>query len=93
MSCQKTIYRGSRQAVCAQRVTDRPHTREPRRKLSPRIAGRNKWARIEALQRCKQFVAEHRDAWRRWCSGARDVVFPAGTYLPARRFQVAVVDP
>ena len=81
-----------RRAVLAQRVTDRPGTREPRRRLSPRVACRNKWARIEALQRCKQFVVLYRDAWRRWCAGAANVVFPAGTYLMARRFDVAVAE-
>jgi putative transposase len=79
-------------AILRQRITDRPSTREPRRKLSPRVAGRNKWARIEALQRCKRFVAAYRDAWRRWCAGAADVMFPAGTYLMARRYAVAVIE-
>lgn len=78
-----------RRAILAQRITDRPRTREPRRGLSPRIACRNKWLRVEALQRCKQFVEDYRDAWRRWCAGDGDVVFPAGTYLLARRFDVA----
>lgn len=65
----------------------------PSRKLSPRVACRNKWACIEALQRCKQFVEDYRDTWCRWCAGARDVLFPAGTYLMARRFDVAVAEP
>jgi len=68
-----------RRAVLAQRITASPASREPRRRLSPRIAGRSKWAHIEALQRCKRFVACYRDAWRRWCAGAHDVVFPQGT--------------
>jgi len=79
-------------AVLAQRPTDRPRTREPRRTLSPLVACRNKWARIEALQRCKQFVADYRAALARWCAGVRAAVFPAGTYLMARRFAVAVAD-
>ncbi len=78
-----------RRAILAQRIADRPRTREPRRELSPRIACRNKWLRIEALQRCKEFVAVCREAWRRWCAGDHDVVFPDGTYLLARRFDVA----
>jgi REP element-mobilizing transposase RayT len=81
-----------RAAVLAQRVTDRPTTREPRRTLSPCVACRDRWARIEALQRCKQFIADYRDAWRRWCAGARDAVFPPGTYLMARRFDVAIAE-
>jgi hypothetical protein len=56
------------------------------------VASRNKWARLEALQRCKQFATDYREAWRRWCAGVRDIVFPAGTYLMARRFDVAVAE-
>ena len=81
-----------RAAVLAQRHTDRPRTREPRRNLSPRVACRNKWARIEALQRCKAFVVAYRDAWRRWCAGTRDAEFPHGTYLMARRFEVVTAE-
>ncbi len=81
-----------RKAVLAQRVTDSPHTREPRRRLSPRIACRNKWLRIQTLQRCKQFVSDYRDAWRRWCAGAHDVVFPPGTYRMVRCHGVLAAD-
>ena len=81
-----------RAGVLAQRRTTRPVSYRRKRGISPRIATRNKWARIEALQRCKSFVAEYREAWRRWSAGARDVVFPSGTYLMARRFDVAIAD-
>jgi putative transposase len=77
-------------AVCAQRITGRPAGDEPRRGLSPRIACRDKWRRIEALVRGKQFVPDYRDARRRWNAGARDVLFPHGTYLMVRRHGVAV---
>jgi putative transposase len=76
--------------VWAQRFTDTPRTVEARRVLSPRIACRNKWRRIESLQRCKQWLADYRDAWRKWIAGVRDVVFPAGTYQMVRRHGVAV---
>jgi len=79
-------------AVLAQRVTDSPTSREPRRRLSPRIACRNKWLRIQTLQRCKRFVSEYRDAWLRWCAGVRDVVFPPGTYRMVRCHGVLVAD-
>jgi REP element-mobilizing transposase RayT len=79
-----------RKAICAQRWTDRPHTEEPRRGIVPRIASRNKWRRIEALQRSKQFVVDHRVASRRWRSGQLDTIFPPGTYLMRVRFGVAV---
>jgi hypothetical protein len=82
-------FLGSR-CVLAQRWSDTPASREPRRELSPRIACRNKWRRIEVLQRCKQFLEQYRDAWKKWAVSARDVLFPAGTYQMLRRFGVPV---
>ena len=49
-----------RAEVLRQRPTDRPRSHEPRRQMSPRVAGLNKWARIEALQRNKAFLAAYR---------------------------------
>ena len=43
-------------AILAQDVYDSPASVEERRGLSPRVAARNKWARIEALRRVKEFV-------------------------------------
>lgn len=65
--------------VLTQRPTDSPHSHEPRRKVSPRIAAANKWARIEAQQRNKAFLAAYRVARDMWLSGV-EAVFPAGTY-------------
>ena len=70
--------------VLRQRPTDRPRSHEPRRQLSPRVAGVNKWARIEALQRNKTFLAAYRAARDLWQAGL-DAVFPTGTYW-LRRF-------
>jgi len=58
----------------------RPRNREARRGLQPRVAARDRWGRVEALGRLAGFLAEYRDAWRAWANGARDVLFPAGTY-------------
>lgn len=66
--------------VRRQNPTDAPHTIEPRRGISPRIAAKDKWRRIEALQRVKEFVKSYRAAWLQWKAGFRDVEFPAGTY-------------
>ena len=66
--------------ILRQRAWDKPKTREPRRRLSPRIAARNKWLRIEALRRVKEFIVGHAEALRAWCAGQRDVIFPPGTY-------------
>jgi hypothetical protein len=66
--------------VLAQSPFGRPAAREPRRGLNPRVAARNKWRRIETLQRLKAFVANYREALRRYVDGDRSVLFPAGTY-------------
>jgi REP element-mobilizing transposase RayT len=67
--------------VLAQKPHSRPAPGEPRRALSPRLACRNKWGRIEALLRLTEFVRGYRDALRAWRAGVRDVLFPPGTWL------------
>ena len=44
------------------------------------MAGGSKWARIEALERLRTFIAGYREAWLQWRAGDRGVVFPCGTY-------------
>lgn len=67
--------------VLAQRPGASPRSGEPRRTLSPRVASPNKWKRIEALVRVRDFVLAYREALASWKAGWRDVVFPAGTWL------------
>ena len=81
-----------RQAVMRQDPFASPTTPEPRRGISPRVASRNKWRRIEILFRCAEFTREYRDALTAWCAKKRDVVFPAGTYLMRQRHQVRCAD-
>jgi putative transposase len=69
-----------RKAVLAQSPFDGPRTHAPRRLLSPRVACRNKWRRIEALRRNAEFLAEYRRAFERRRLGDVDVRFPPGTY-------------
>jgi putative transposase len=69
-----------RSAILALRPSDAPKTRAARRQLSPRVACRDKWKRIEALQREGQFQERYRAAWLRYKGGDRKVAFPAGTY-------------
>jgi putative transposase len=59
----------------------RPKPGEPRRGLSPRIAGRDKWKRIEALGRLVEFLRAYRLAWKARRFGVANVCFPHGTYL------------
>jgi putative transposase len=66
--------------VLAQKPFARPAPGEPRRQLSPRVAGRDKWKRIEALARLVEFLGRYRAAWRALRSGDLGAVFPAGTY-------------
>jgi REP element-mobilizing transposase RayT len=67
--------------VLAQKATARPKAGEPRRKMNPRVAGRDKWKRIEALGRLVEFLRAYRSAWKTRQAGKLDAVFPHGTYL------------
>ena len=67
--------------VLAQKPMARPAPAEPRRVLNPRAAARDKWKRIEVLQRLAEFIGAYRRAWSAWRAGATGVLFPAGTYL------------
>jgi REP-associated tyrosine transposase len=73
-----------RAAVLKQSWRSIPTTFEKRRVMSPRIAGRNMWARIEALTRNRLFVRAYARARTLWREGV-EVVFPPGTYW-LRRF-------
>jgi REP element-mobilizing transposase RayT len=77
------------QAVLQQRPDDSAVTPEQQGELSPRVAAKNKWLRMEALQRLKSFVDGYAEALRAWRAGIRDVVFPAGTYAMRVRHCVA----
>jgi hypothetical protein len=80
-------------AILAQDPYDAPRSSEPRRTLSPRIAAKNTWARIEALRRVKAFIERYRVAYCQWKAGVRDVVFPAGTYGMRVQHGVACAPP
>lgn len=66
--------------VLEQRWQDHPKTREPRRKLSPRVAASNKWARIEALRMNRDFQRAYAEARDAFTLGLGNVLFPEGTY-------------
>jgi len=69
-----------RRKVLEQPRHRRPRTREPRFGISPKVACRNKWRRIERLQANQLWSALYREAMLRWRAGDRDIVFPTGTY-------------
>jgi len=78
-------------AILEQPVGGRPSSREPRRQLSPRVACKNTWRRIEALLRNRDFLVAYRAARQRFRSGIH-VVFPAGSYW-LRRFAGVPCEP
>ncbi len=82
----RSRYRGRRGFVGVARVLGQkpfslPARGEARRTLKPRVAGRDKWRRIEALARLVEFVRSYRAAWSARRAGLADVLFPEGTYL------------
>lgn len=68
-----------RRGVLAQRPDSFPPGAEPRRGMVPRVATKNKWLRVERLQRNKVFQELYRAAYELWVAGS-DAVFPWGTY-------------
>lgn len=78
-----------RQRVLRQSWRDSPTSAVPRRTLRPTVASRNTWARIEALERDRRFVARYRVARRAWLAGL-PAVFPPGTYWLQRFARVTV---
>ena len=81
-------------AIRKQGPEDRPSpgSRAPRRKLSPRIACKDAVKRDEALARLEVFVEEYRLALRDFNEGAREVLFPFGTFLMRVRHSVRTAD-
>ncbi len=75
--------------VMRQKHTDRASSRARRRGLKPRIAARDKWKRVEALGRLRDFVRAYREALEKLRNGVRDVVLPPGTYLLRVHLRVA----
>ncbi len=73
-----------RKAVLRQSPFDAPRAVQERNALNPRIACRDKWRRIEALGRLKEFQEAYREAWLEFKRGVKEVVFPAGTYWMCR---------
>jgi putative transposase len=80
-----------RRAVLAQSWRSHPTSSEPRRNLRPRVAGRSRWARVEALLRNRSFAVEYADARSRWCDGM-PAIFPPGTYWLQRFASVSVLE-
>ncbi|MEP6655525.1 MAG: hypothetical protein ABJA82_19320 [Myxococcales bacterium] len=80
-----------RGVVRRQHWNEAPKTREPRRQMSPRIAARDTWRRIEALARNKAWLEAYRESRLQFTAGAA-VTFPAGTFW-LRRFAGVACEP
>ncbi len=80
-----------RQAVLAQKPFDSPQSAAPRFGVCPRIAAKDKWSRIEAIQRNKAFLESYKFAIKSWMAGIADVRFPCGTYW-MRKFARVLCD-
>jgi hypothetical protein len=73
---EHTFAAGAR-GVCVRNA--HPATREPRRRLSPRVACKNTWARVEPLKRNQTFIDRYREARADHLAG-REAIYPAGTW-------------
>ena len=81
-----------RRWVLRQSPRENPSSREPRRGLRPRVASRNKWARIATLQRNRDWEVEYRVA-RELLKAGEPAAFPYGTYALRRHVGVIVRPP
>ena len=81
-----------RYAILRQSWRDSPQGREPRRNLRPTFAARNLWARLEAIQRKRDFAIAYRRARQALLAGS-PIPFPHGTYALRRFVGVAVAAP
>jgi hypothetical protein len=77
---EKGITVLGRDRILGQSPFHSPESHAPRFQMSPRVAAKSKWARIEALLRNRSFVEKYRDAFLGHMAGLANVVFPFGTY-------------
>ena len=75
--------------ILAQDPFDAPKSYAPHFQMSPRVAAKSKWARIETLLRNKGFLARYRAAFLGHLAGVADVLFPFGTYWMRKFGKVA----
>jgi len=75
--------------ILAQSWDARPGDAEPRRQLSPNVACRDKWLRIERLKANRLFQSLYRRAFTDFRSGGA-AIFPFGTWLMRFRASIQV---
>ena len=78
-----------RERILRQDPFDCPPGHAPRFQMSPQVAAKNKWARIEALLRNRGFIEKYRTAFLAHLAGLANVLFPFGTYWMRKIAKVA----
>jgi putative transposase len=79
-----------RKAVLAASPTQRPKTIAPRRQMKPRIAAKNLFARLAAIDALEDFRLAYAIAREKFLAGERVVAFPPGTWFMVRRWGAAL---
>ena len=74
--------------ILRQHWNDSPTDVEARRDLSPTLACRDKWRRIERLKQNKLFQKLYRMAFEAFRAGALAAIFPPGTW--SMRFRAVI---
>jgi hypothetical protein len=78
-----------RERILRQNPFECPESHAPRFQMSPRVAGKSKWARIEALLRNRGFIEKYRAAFLQHLAGVANVLFPFGTFWMRKFGKVA----
>jgi len=90
---QRRVAKGitvlGRTRILGQNPFHSPEGHAPRFQMSPRVAAKNKWSRIEALLRNRGFIEKYRDAFQKHMAGLAGVLFPFGTFWMRKFGKVA----
>jgi len=77
---QKRLVFLGRQRVMKTSFSKRAKSLEQKRGLVPRVAAKSMYLRVALLGAYREFLKSYHAAMERWRLGARDVVFPEGTW-------------
>ena len=82
-----------RRGVFGAKITDVPRSEERESEINPRVAARDRKLRVRMLEKLKAFQSAYREAYAKYRAGAREVLFPAGTYWLRLHMGVRCHDP
>ena len=82
-----------RKAVLRQSRYAYPSSCEKRFSLRPTVAAKSRWARVERLQRRKDWYQDYLGCFHELRAGNRDVLFPYGTYKLRSHYRIACRPP